>query len=434
MEQFSQLPQKPGVYLFKNKEGRVIYVGKAKNIKKRVSSYLKKTNLDARLQAPKRSDGGQAKTLLLVRDIVTINFIEVTSEIEAFLLEAALIKKHKPHYNIKLIDDKSYPFIKIGKGTFPYIQITRKLEDKNAVYYGPYTEATTLTYLMRTLRRIFPYQSVKNHPKRNCLYYHLKLCPCLPNHPEARSKYMSDLRKLENFLKGKTDRVLKKLARELKDTVKHEQFEDSEIINKQIQGIERMINQKNEPEKYAADHSYRKKRVKLELLSLQDVLESNGISVKKLHKIECYDISNTSGTNATGSMVVFIDGVDSRANYRKFRIRGAQTPDDFRMHKEVMERRLNHVEWALPDLFVIDGGKGQVSAVGEVFKSRNIKIPMIGLAKREETIVIPHGNKFIEVTLPKDTPGINLLRRIRDEAHRFAITYHKKLRAKNSFT
>lgn len=416
------MPEAPGVYLYKNEQNKIIYVGKAKNLKKRVSSYFSKNALDA-------------KTLKLVADISSIEHIQVGSEVEAFLLESVLIKKHKPFYNIQLQDDKFFPYIKISKDSVPYLIITRKKEDDNAYYFGPYTSANDLKVILKALRRIFPFQSVKNHPKRKCLYYHLGLCPCVPVVPSNLVEYKKNLSHIRQFLNGKKQTLQKELKKDQQNAITNEEFENAAEIQRKMESIERLTSEHYSPFQYAEKPDFYFERIKNEVDSLVEILAKYDTRVTKLERIECYDISNIQGKQATGSMVVLMNGDVSKKDYRRFKIKSKSTPDDFFMMNEMLNRRLKNY-WPLPDLFVIDGGKGQVSAAMGALRNAHVDIPLIGLAKKEEIIVLPipmYGNKydFEEIKLPKDTPGINMLRRIRDEAHRFALTYHRLLRKKN---
>jgi len=417
------LPSKPGVYIFKNAKNKIIYIGKAKDIKKRASSYfVNKNRLDA-------------KTIKLVENIVSLEYIIVDSEFEAFFLEANLIKKNRPFYNIKMSDDKNFPYIAISKKDTPYISIVRKKDKKNIDYFGPYLETTSLKSVLRVLRRIFPFQSVKNHPKRKCLYFYLGLCPCIPALPDNYEHYILNVKRLKSFLRGNTTGVINSLKKEQKIKIKEEEFEKAAEIQKQIERINFITQKHYSPFHYENTPNFHSQMIEGEVKSLSDILKKYGLDIKSLKRIECYDISNIQGKLATGSMVVFINGEQSKKDYRKFKILTKDTPDDYVMHQEMMHRRLKHPEWGMPELIVIDGGKGQVSSVQKILRINQFDIPLIGLAKREEIIVIPvHKFKnqydFIEVKLPKSTPGINLLRRIRDEAHRFAIEYHRLLRKK----
>ena len=422
---YSHLPSAPGVYIYKNSKGAIIYVGKAKDLKKRVSSYFSKSNPH------------DFKTMKLVSEIASLQYIQVASEIEAFLLEPVLIRKYRPFYNIQFQDDKYFPYIKIGPSTkarIPYVAPTRKKDEKDSLYFGPYPSAGNVKTVLKILRKIFPFQTTKNHGKRQCLYYHLKMCPCIPAHPENLPQYIKNIRYISQFLKGKKEQVIKLLLTEQKIYVEQEEFEKAAEIQKKIDKINYITSDSYHPFEYEEKPDHYFDRIQTEMLSLKNILNANGFSIEKLNLIECYDISNFQGKQATGSLVTFENGDANPSKYKRFKIRTKSTPDDFTMMKEVLGRRLKHPEWDMPDLFVIDGGKGQVSSAVKVLVELGVTAPIIGLAKREEIIVIPvvtvDGLEFTEVKIPNSTPGINLLRRIRDEAHRFVITYHRLLRKK----
>jgi excinuclease ABC subunit C len=407
--------------MFQDAKGTILYVGKAKNLKSRVSSYF-------------ASSGITNKIIRLRSQAEKIEHIVVNSELEAFLLEAHYIKKHRPYYNVKLTDDKSYPYVEITEGPNASVTITRKVSNPTSEYFGPYADVTGLKYVLKMVRRLFPFQSVKNHPKRKCLYYHLGLCPCVLVFTQHESEYKKNLKKIASFLQGDINQVKKMLLQEQKIAVKEEEFEKASFIQKQLERIEIITSPDYSPFSYEQKPDLYFQRIAKEKSSLEKILQRNGLMVGELKRIECYDISNFQGSEATGSMVVFTDGDIDKKEYRRFKIRSKNTPDDFLMHQEMMERRLMRKDWARPDLLVIDGGKGQVSSVLEVLEKLGHTIPMIGLAKREEIIVIPKRIDgvihFTEINIDNKIPGINLLRRIRDEAHRFAITYHKLLRKK----
>lgn len=398
-------------------------MGKAKNLKKRVSSYFSKSAHDQ-------------KTTILIPQIKKIDHIEVASEIEAFLLEAELIKEHLPYFNIKMIDDKSYPFIMVSDTDIPYVTLARKKTSKKASYYGPYPDAGSVKVVLKLLRKIFPYESVKNHSKRKCLYFHLGLCPCVQSMSENLSMYKKNIANLKRFLKGSTKQTLIQLKNEQKEYVMNEEFEKAGVTQRQIDAIVRITADTYDPFTYIAQPRATGIREQEENKVLRELLLSHDVPVGDLLRIECYDISNLQGTNATGSMTVMVNGSTEKSEYRKFKIRKLNTPNDFAMHQEMMSRRLKHTEWDYPNLFIIDGGKGQVSSILQVFAHVGIKIPVIGIAKKFETLVIPKKEgstlEFVEVRIPLTSPAINLVRRLRDEAHRFAITYHKHLRSKNS--
>lgn len=417
------MPSNPGVYLFLSQSNEVLYVGKAKSLKNRVSSYF--TNLD-RL-AP--------KTKILVSKIKKIKTITVASEIEALLLEANYIKKYKPKYNTRLTDGKAYPLIRITiKDKYAKVLTARRSDDKKSLYFGPFPNTGALRLMLKTIRKIFPFQSVFNHPKRPCLYYHLGLCPC-PEVFANKEGYRTNINHLIDFLSGKTKKVVKDLKIERDRLIKLEEFEKASFVQKKIDAIFFVTSPAYERFNYKLSLDLEEDLRNKELSALKLCLTSHGIKTTKLKRIECYDISNISGKHATGSMVVFINGEKDPSQYRKFKIRSVdKVPDDFAMLKEVLQRRIKHTEWPYPDLIIVDGGKGQVSAAMKVIKTMKqlhnttIAIPIIGLAKREEIIIT---SNFEKIILPRSSDALKLVMRTRDEAHRFAIQYHRKLRSKS---
>lgn len=411
------MPQNPGIYIFLDKESNVIYVGKAKNLKNRVSSYFSK------------STDLEEKTRQLVSQVEKIKIIKTQSEIESFLLEAEFIKKHKPFYNIKLTDDKSYAFIRITlKEKYPAILLSRRDDDKNSIYFGRFPSSSSVKSVLRTLRKIFPYQSVANHSKRKCLYNHLGLCPCPPTLSEEQLiKYKKEIKHIIQFLKGNTKDVIKDLEKERDAYSSKDEFEIAAQIQNQINAINYVTSETYKPFDYEVNPNLEEDLRKKSMNELIKILRIKGVPVENVDRIECYDISNISGTLATGSMVVFENGEKNGNEYRRFKIKRTKGPNDFAMMREVLQRRVKN-DWKLPGLFVIDGGKGQLSSALKVLSENNINIPAVGLAKRLETIITADGK---EILLPRSSDALKLVMRIRDEAHRFAITYHRKLRSKN---
>lgn len=466
------------MYVFLNDKGTILYVGKAKDLKSRVSSYFVNPTLL------------YGKTKIMVPQIKKIRITIVESELEALLLEAFYIKKYTPKYNILMKDGKSYILIRITiKDQFPRVLLARREDDPKSIYFGPFTNSGAVKLVLKTIRKIFPYQSILNHPNKICLYHHLGLCPCPPvfaASEEFKTTYRKNIKGIIRMLEGQSKKIMSELEKERDLASKSENFELALEIQKKIYALSIITTPFHKPFEYDVNPNLRTDIRQQELDELKEVLNhafsnqnvilstSEGsfqdFSAKpqndkksfiaKLERIECYDISNTQGTNATGSLVVLTNGEIDKSQYRKFKIKKGNTPNDFAMMKEVLKRRLNHSEWHTPDLIIVDGGKGQVSAALEVVQGLNI--PLIGLAKREETIIIPgyqvyqkyHGyqeqkkiniekasdtpdtlgtlDTFLEVSLSKSTPALHLIMRIRDEAHRFAITYHKKLRSKAS--
>ncbi len=390
-------------------------MGKAVNLKKRVSSYFLNKTLGE-------------KTKALVSQIKTIKTISVTSEVESFLLEERLVKKYRPRFNISLKDDKAYPLVKITtKDKYPAIFIVRREDDTKSLYFGPYTSANSLRTVLKIIRRIFPYQSVARHGSGLCLYYHLGLCPC-PSVTNDQN-YKKTIKHVINFLNGNTKKVIKDLEKERDKLSKKLGYENASLLQKKIDAINLITSPFYKPFVYEENPNFKSDVLQKELNSLIQILNQESLGVKKLERIECYDISNIQGKSATASMVVLKNGEKDTSSYRRFKIRGFYNnkANDFAMLSEVLKRRFNHNEWPFPDLLVIDGGKGQVSSVLKVLSKLNVKIPLIGLAKKEETIIT---SALKEIKLPRDSKALLLIIKIRNEAHRFAITYHKKLRSK----
>lgn len=393
-------------------------MGKAVNLKKRVSSYFLNKTLGE-------------KTKALVSQIKTIKTISTTSEVESFLLEERLVKKYRPRFNISLKDDKAYPLVKITtKDKYPAIFIVRRKGDTKSLYFGPYTSANSLRTVLKIIRRIFPYQSVAKHGSRLCLYYHLGLCPC-PSVTNDQN-YKKTIKHIINFLNGNTKKVIKDLEKERDKFSNRQDFENAGGLQKKIDAINLITSPFYKPFVFEENPNFKSDVLQQELSSLIQILNENNVKVEKLERIECYDISNIQGKSATASMVVLTNGEKDTSSYRRFKIRGFYNnkANDFAMLSEVLKRRLKHSEWQMPDLIVIDGGKGQVSSVLKVLSELNVQIPLIGLAKKEETIIT---SSLSEIKLPKDSKALLLIIKIRDEAHRFAITYHKKLRSKLIF-
>ncbi len=406
------------MYIFLGESKEILYVGKAKNLKKRVSSYF-----------TQRKDLGE-RTKLLVLQIKGIKIVKVESEIESLLLEANLIQKYKPKYNVRFTDGKAYPMIKVTvKDIYPKVLMARRIDDNKSLFFGPYPNVSALRIVLKIARRIFPYQSVLHHPNRLCLYNHIGLCPC----PEVTKDpyYKKNIRHLVSFLRGNTKKVLSDLIKERKEFSKNEEFEKALLIQQKIDSIKLVTNPNYKPFEYEENPNLTEDLRRKELDDLSTILNASGERVGKIKRIECFDISVISGKFATGSMIVFQNADKDTSSYRRFKVIYDKKPNDYAMMEEVVSRRLNHKEWPFPDLLIVDGGKGQVSTVKRLLNQREINIPLIGLAKREETIVT---SALREISLPKDSKSLHLIMRIRDEAHRFAITYHRKLRSKAFLT
>ena len=378
-------------------------------------------------------------------------------------MENSYIKKYKPKYNIKLTDDKAYPMVRITiEEKYPKVLTVRRPNDNppagGSIYFGPFPNgAKALRIVLKTIRRIFPYQSVPNHARKICLYYHLRLCPCPPvfNSPEFKKEYRKNIKHIVDFLNGNAKKIIKDLKKERNALSENEEFEKANFLQSKIKAIELITGPFYKTGlDLNIDPNLTDDLRKKEIQDLIDILNKNNINVKTLERIECYDISNISGTSATGSMVTFINGEKDGSKYRKFKIKTLNSPNDFGMMEEVLQRRIKHSEWPYPNLLIVDGGKGQVSTALKVLEQTNKNIPVIGLAKKEETIVtsdlkeislpknsgalklvVPEAKnetvRYKRIRLPIGSPALSLIQRIRDEAHRFAITYHRKLRSKS---
>ena len=541
-ETLKLVPTLPGCYIYYDKKGEIIYVGKAKNLKRRVSSYFHKKH-------------DRVKVAVLVSKIEKMEYIITDSEVEALILEAHLIKKHKPKYNILLKDDKKYPYFLITEEDYPRITVVRKknkAQDKGK-FYGPYTNSKAMYATLDFLKKIFPLKQCKT-PKfsnRPCLYYHIgkSLAPCQGK--VTPYEYQKLVAQVELFLSGKQNELIKRIKEQMEEYSKTEQFEkaakmrdsyldlqktlehqkvvyENNRLNEDIiatmyeEGIfaitillireGRLIDKKDftyfvenedkieffktffqeyysnlmlefpdrivspDLEDAGEKQLYQDwleviahKKIKIgygrakqgkELSSLaqknvQNLFET--ARIKKMasirddfnevgaylqeklklnnfpHRMECYDISHIQGTNTVASMVVFYNGLSKKSDYRKFKVKSTEgKPDDFLSMKEVLTRRLSRLgekKWEKPDLIIIDGGKGQLSSVMQVVEDMGISgIDFVSLAKREEEVFLPHQSRPIRI--PIDSNAMFLIQRIRDEAHRFAITYHRDLRSK----
>jgi excinuclease ABC subunit C len=553
--QLDTLPTKPGCYLMKDGAGKVIYVGKAINLRNRVRSYF--------------HDSAQLnrKTSQLVSKISDIEWIVVASELEALILEMTLIKKYRPRYNVRLKDDKRYPYIKVHwNDPFPKVTVTRQMTQDGSRYFGPYTSVWAVHQTLDVLRRIFPYltcdREITGKDARACLYYDIKLCtaPCIGAIDQVNYRQMID--DLCQFLDGRTEPIVSRLHKEMEQAAESLQFERAAGLRDQIRAIENVVERQkvisseyidsdvlalarekgdacvqvffirggkltgrdyfllegteddsdanvmaefikqfydrasNVPAQVLLPEEVEEAQIirqwlsqkrddhKVEILvprrgqqhelvemalenacetlhalqaqwqadrhrqeqALAELGQALGLS-GPLNRIECYDISNTQGTAAVGSMVVFEQGVPKKKLYRHFNIRSVNGPDDFASMEEVLRRRFSRWQSTsestiapgkkpdqafslLPDLLIVDGGKGQLSRAVTVLEKYGLinKVPLAALAKQREELFLPGRER--PVLLPSQSQGLYLVQRVRDEAHRFAITSHRKLRTK----
>jgi excinuclease ABC subunit C len=553
------LPTKPGCYLMRNAEGTIIYVGKAVNLRNRVRSYFHANQPDA-------------KTRQLVRRIADLEWIVVGSELEALILEMNLIKRHRPQYNIRMKDDKRYPYIKVHWGeAYPKVTVTRQITEDGSRYYGPYTGAWAVYQTLDILRRVFPYltcdREITGHDSRACLYYDIKLCiaPCIAAVNQMQYRQMID--DLCKFLEGHSEGIMTRIQNEMTQAAEDLRFEKAAALRDQLRALQQIVarqkvvfsadyvdsdviamarsngdacvqvffirggkligreyfvmegadetpdaavlgeflkqfydetptvpgqlllpneveeasvintwlntrrgdkveirvprdGQQSELVQMAAENAAETlsalkarwendtHRQEQSLQDLQEALSLNGPP----NRIECYDISNTQGVLAVGSMVVFEQGAPKKGHYRRFNIRTVQGPNDFESMEEVLRRRFGR--WKLlqdasdaslashqskkpdpsfqrlPDLLIVDGGKGQLSRAVKVLEEYGLTeaVPVVGLAKQEEELFLPHRSDSI--LLPRSSQGLYLIQRVRDEAHRFAITAHRARRDK----
>ena len=551
-KKLENLPTNPGVYLMKNDQGELIYVGKAINLRNRVRSYFRELKPE------------QAKTKALVRHIADLEYILADNELEALVLECNLIKKYRPKYNISLKDDKTYPYLKITNEDYPQVLITRKVSRDGARYFGPYPSVNELRNSLEMVRKIFPFRSCHQRVFTNdrpCLNAHINMCyaPCIGR--ISKEDYNAMIDQIALFFEGKQDGLVKRLKQEMEQAAENLEFEQAARLRDQLQGIEQIMTQQKAVlgsdsdedviamarginqccvqiffvrggkivgrENYflkGTDDSSRgeviasfmkqfylncqfiprnilleteleeqevleqwlteKKesrvylkvpkrgqakdlvelvgRNALEVLNKQELEESyqeqrttgaleqlqRALGLPELpHRMECYDISNTQGTDSVASMVVFVDGKPKKDQYRRFKIKTVEGADDYASLREVLLRRLTHglAEQqdsdkdegkfaAFPDVIMMDGGRGQVNVALDVLRELQLDIPVCGMVKdnKHRTRGLYYQNE--EIPLDEQAEPFLLITRMQDEAHRFAITYHRSLRGKRSLT
>jgi excinuclease ABC subunit C len=396
------LPQTPGVYIMKNTSGDVLYVGKANNLKKRVSSYFQASRAH-----PDRIE-------LLISQVKDITFIPTATSAEALIYENGLIKQLSPKYNVALKDGKSYPLLKLTVNEkFPRLILTREKNEDGAIYYGPYTSANLLKAALKILQKLFPLRTCNKMPKKECLQFHIKQClgPCVGKINEER--YNALVAELKLFLEGRRAELLKLLSESMKELSKEERFEEALECRERIEALS----------------SVKEDRISYkpidEMEELKRILGIKG----KFESIEAFDVSNIMGDEACGSLVYFYKGRPDKNEYRKFKIKTVSGMNDYSMMREIVRRRYTRSieeKKKLPDLIVIDGGKGHLGVALDELKKLGLEnLPIIGIAKEFERIYTKE--EKAPILLPKESKALHLLERVRDEAHRFAISYHKKL-------
>jgi len=397
-------PDSPGVYLMKDSSGAVIYIGKAVSLKKRVGSYFKQRPVSPRLGA-------------LISNISDIECIFTNNEAEALLLEAALIKSGHPKYNVALRDDKNYPMLKLTVNErFPRLFITRIKKTDGSRYFGPYTDSGLLRQALTFLRRIFPLRTCKKLPKAVCLNYHLKQClgPCVVKIDEK--EYRKIVNRLVLILEGRRPELLKRLQEEMGQAAASRSYEEAGRLRDEIRSLTQFAGRGQGP------------GTRGQLEALRVILNLK----KEPKRIEAFDVSSISGKEAVGSMIVFIDGKPYKNGYRKFKIKEVRGIDDYGMMQEIVKRRYQKViegKLPLPDLIIIDGGRGHLSSAKEELDKIGLKdVSIMSIAKEFEHIFLP--DRPDPIKLPANSLVLYLIQRIRDEAHRFAIGYHKVLRGR----
>ena len=415
-----KLPSRMGVYIFK-KEKQILYIGKSLNIRARAYSHLENSRL-------------YPKEKLIIKEANKIKFFLVNSEFEALILEAQLIKKYRPKYNIRWRDDKNFLWIKITVAEeFPKVFLVRKEDDNQSVYIGPFTAKKEAEMILREARKIVPFCTDKKINTRACFYSRIGLCNPCPNfifslkNKKIKEKltkvYHRNIRLLIEILKGNTNRLLFKINKKIKSLVDKQKFEEAIFWREILEAINNLLNKKiNLETEYKIENLN-------ELRKLKEFLNQY-VLIKELKRMEGFDVSNLSFKEATASMVVFNNGVADVHQYRKFKIRTKQKSDQA-MLAEAINRRFNN-PWPLPQLILIDGGINQLKASFKIIKQKKLNILIISLAKNPDRVFIMKNKKIIKIPLKK-IPNWQILASIRDESHRFAKKYHLLLRGKKNF-
>lgn len=414
-EIINKLPLSPGIYIFKDKAGAILYVGKAKNLRARVRSYFnKKTELSLSKQD-------------MIWRVADLEIVPAQTENEALILEAMHIKKRKPPYNVVLKDDKDYSFVKIDyREDYPTVSIVRrpKLDDQPQKFFGPFTSSFALNENLRFLRRIFPYR--KKAKALTKFEHELLRKRSIGPLPQTRAEYLAMIKKLEKIIDGQTAAVKRELKKRMQTLARRRQYETAAQVRDQIKWLDIFVNR--QPAVSAKEYLQSTRPLPTALSELKLALKLKNVP----QRIEGYDISNIQGRHSVGSMVVFTNSEPDKNEYRKFKIRTVKGANDFAMLSEVLRRRFKHLEWSAPDLVLLDGGKGQLATVLNSLTSYQLPVTnnqFIALAKQHEEIFQGLGGR--KIILSPDSPASRLLQRIRDEAHRFAQKYYHTLHSKS---
>ncbi len=420
-------PTKPGVYLMKDAQSRVIYIGKAKNLRSRAGSYFQKTAADDK------------RIRDWIGEVVDVDFLEADSEVDALLLEARLIKDIQPKHNADLKDGKSFPYLQITTGEdFPRVNFTRTPLDRGVKLYGPFPHAKGLRGAIQVLQKVFKFRTCSLDIEegdsrwrwfRPCLLHSIDQCTAPCNLRVDRETYRKDINRLRLFLDGKKDQVLREIEEEMKEASKALQFEKAARLRDELKSLQTLnlrgdLNKHAQPEVFYVDP-------RKGLKGLQKILGLESMP----RTIHCIDIAHLGGTETVGSLVTFIDGLPFKPGYRRYKIKSVTGVDDFASIREVVSRRVQSLQERdepFPDIFMIDGGKGQLSSALSAFEALGVKPPtLISLAKKEEEIYLP--NRSDPIVLSRRSFSLRLLQYVRDEAHRFAQHYHHMLRKKRTF-
>lgn len=414
---FQTLTTSNGIYLFK-KNNTYVYIGKSNNIKSRILSHWENAK-----NIPKEK--------AIFENSNRLECISVDSEFNALILEASLIQKYRPIYNVIWKDGKSYLYIKITiKDEYPKLFAVRKESQSNSLYFGPFSSSKDVEILIRSLRKIYPFCTQKKITSRACFYNKIGQCNPCPNiihniqdtaeKNRQKKLYKRNITSIIKILKGNTDLMLHDMYQKLKVSSKNEDYETALKLRNAITNLEFLVHYRKFSQDPYIPH------VQNNIVQIRSILHPYFPEIKKLTRIECYDISNLSQKQATASMVVATNGIIDKSQYRKFKIKSTEIYSDFEMLHETVNRRFKH-SWPQPDLIIIDGGRPQVSTVLKSLTQLHIKIPIIGIAKNPDRLVI--GDKFLSTFKPNiHHYGFNFIRLMRDESHRFAKKYHLFLR------
>ncbi len=419
------MPQSPGVYLIKDARGTPIYIGKARRLKERLLSHFREAATPLSRHASRRSGWRRReqaapadfKGMRIRKEAESVDIVKTSSEAEALLLEASLVKEYRPKYNKELKDDKSYPFLKITvEEEFPRLLVVRGRESDGSVYYGPYTSAGLLRQAVSLLRRFFPMRTCQPMPDKVCLMYHIGQCHAPCEGKATRDEYLGIVNELRLFLDGRREVLIRNLEKRMLEASRLRRYEAAQLLRDEIRALSAVSGQAPEFDRE---------------LFLDKMRQAFQLA-RYPRRIEAFDVSNFQGKNPVGSLVLFENGRPRRSEYRLFHIKSVEGIDDYGMMREVVRRRYERLlneKKPLPDLVLIDGGKGHLAAARAVLNELNlVDLDLLAIAKRHEYLFKPGRSR--PFVLPQDSPILQLLRYVRDEAHRFAISFYRKLHRK----